>query len=487
MRRLRMIKTILWFFFLALPVLSFGKKKFTIAVNMIPEQFEYFEKKIVKPFEKSNKCEIHLLNFRENAKIPGFFDALPKDAKGKKIPPLGLIMIPHEMTRSIIKSGKLLALDEMFPAEKIREMHEVYFLSDMYLVDKKTYILPRKLETRLLVYRKSKVRDAVQNWKRDKVEINALLKKENGMGLPVDYKLEVSPALWDFYDLFVVGYYWSHSGEPAKREGKIAHRGKRYSGTVTGMMDRVIQCGGNTFDLLSFEREPTVDMFTWECLFLKSGMIQPDVWEKGWSGFDIWQGFKDEKVYLSFMTQIDCFFLAGGKKGKSYVEPKDLGISVMPRGGSIALTKDGSAPLRKGKSSVSTGGWWWGIPKDTKKPKLSYQFIEYVTSLKVQSKECGKFGIFPVRLEMIINPSSDFGPFTREVYKVSKYQLTENGASSVATVTDYEALEKIYLDAFYDLCVKEFAGKTGKNRKVDFELIKKALALQFGDALSKIK
>ena len=88
--------------------------------------------------------------------------------------------------------------------------------------------------------RKSKVAEACRNWKDYQ---NVILKKLTtafGDVLPADYKLPEDPNDWSYLDLFVAGYYWSMTNTDQKDRGRIAHRGKGYSETSVGLMDRCI-------------------------------------------------------------------------------------------------------------------------------------------------------------------------------------------------------------------------------------------------------
>ncbi|OGJ87318.1 MAG: hypothetical protein A2487_03445 [Candidatus Raymondbacteria bacterium RifOxyC12_full_50_8] len=459
---------------------SLAFDSFTIAVNMIPGQRQYFIDSIVGPFCKQKKCEIKVIDFKDNETLPQLMEKLPVQADGKAYPPLGLVKIPHEMSMGLVKQGKLLAINTLLQPEQIQPILNTYFLVDLYLVDNNIYLIPRKLETRLMVYRKSKVSDAVANWASMREAIVAALKKDNRFGLPEGYTLEADPNTWDFFDLFVAGYYWAAK----EKAGRIAHRGKKYSGTVTGLMDGIYQCNGTPYDLLNMEADPVADMFTWECVMIKNNVLNKKLWEAGWSGTDIWQAFKSNEAYLSFMTQIDCFFLAGGEKSEPYIPPADMGIALMPKGASLTLDANGAEPERVGRNAVSTGGWWWGIPAAAPNPRLVYSFIEYVTGAEVQKKECGKFGMLPVRVEMIMKSENYFQkPFLQDLFKISRKQFLENGANSIATVKSYKILEQIYLDMF-DYCVKEY---TGSDKTISAEGLKSALGSRFGARLQEIQ
>lgn len=476
-------------FILLLCALSFGfgKKSLTVAVNMLPDELDYFTNDIVAGFNRANKCDIQVMNYTDNAALPAYFDGLPKRPDNNTYPPLGLCMIPHERTRSLLKAGKLMALNSLVPPVKIAEIKDNFFLAEMFETDGKLFLVPRKLETRLLVFRQDKVRDALTNWAAMRPAVDSVLKTENGAGLPRDYLLEVSPDLWDFYDLFTAGYYWKHAADNPAGAGRIAQRGKRYHGTVTGLMDQVFQCGGTEASILDFKSGPATDAFAWECLMIKHGLYNPAMWEKGWSGTDIWKAFRDNEAYLSYMTQIDCFSLSVGEKGKPpCIAPENMGIAVMPQGCSIELSDSGDA-LRRGRHAVSTGGWWWGIPADAPEAELAFRFLEYLTGAEVQKKECGRFGLIPVRIDLMMDPPDFFkSGAMQQVFELSKYQLTNNSINSVPVVRDYGALEGVYLDAWYGWCIGLHHGKTGLP-PVRSKEVREALVKGYQERLSGIR
>jgi len=65
-------------------------------------------------------------------------------------------------------------------------LNQQYFLMQLTTIDGQLYYYPRKFETRILVYLKSKVKDAVFSWGIMREEIDSVLKLHNGYGLPAD-------------------------------------------------------------------------------------------------------------------------------------------------------------------------------------------------------------------------------------------------------------------------------------------------------------
>ena len=86
----------------------------------------------------------------------------------KADPSILLVKVPFEMTRVLAGKGLLTPLDSVVPPLQLeQDLAEYHPLAmGMGYVDGKPYYVPRKLETRVLFYLKSKVNDAVANWKK---------------------------------------------------------------------------------------------------------------------------------------------------------------------------------------------------------------------------------------------------------------------------------------------------------------------------------
>jgi len=342
-------------------------------------------------------------------------------------------------------------------------------------IHEKLYYVPRKLETRMMTYLKSKAGEAVKGWKKFEASINAALKEDNGYGLPSDFQLESAPNLWDYYDLFVVSYYWAHTPYHGIKMPRMAHRGKKYGGTVVGLVDRVYQMGGTSKDVLQMSADAVVDMFVWEAVYRKHGLYNPGMWQDPWSGGGIWNAMKDGKVFLAMMHQIDSFFIHGGTHPhmQGYLaNPDDMGVAVMPGGGSFELDSTGH-PYRIGGKKAGTSGWWWGIPKTTPDPELSVALAKWITNYDNHLSECRVFGLMPIRKDLSANLQKAFPKgWMADVFDVSVRQIKLNGDTTVPLLAEYSDVGKIYLSAWYDIVVGE---NYGENGNVDRDYIRRKL------------
>jgi ABC-type glycerol-3-phosphate transport system substrate-binding protein len=422
---------------------------------MMPVQEKYFQEKIIKPFEKEFRCRIKVVHYDD---IYGLDSLL----RQRVYPDAGLVKAPFEITQQLVSSAMILPLQKAATPEELGDIKKKYFLMDLTKFSGDYYYFPRKFETRVLVYLKSKVKDAADGWKLYKTEIDSLLKEFNNYGLPFNYALEPDPNQWDFYDMFVAGYFWRNAAIYPEHRGRIGHRGRRYAGTAQRILDRALSLGANPDDLLKMNHSAVFDAFTWEALNIKEGLLAENGWKQGWAGKEIWEAFGRGEVFISFMTQIDCFFLHGTSDSSmtGYIKDKnDFGVALMPRGVSLALTSDGQY-LREGSRKVSTGGWWWGIPQYTPFPDLSVKLAEWILKPENQIDECGQFGMIPVRKDILEDISLIFGRgWISEVFNVSFKQLMENRYTALPLVKNFNRISDLYLDAWMDICV----GQTDNN------------------------
>ncbi len=428
----------------------------------MPGQDKFFKNDVIRPFEKENGCKIKLVTFENEWDLVTFLEL--ENNKDKKS--IGLVKTPFEMTRVLVGKQLLMPIegivDSLTLDNAMAEYHPLALA--LGIVDGKMYYFPRKLETRIMFYLKSRVEEAISGWKKYENDLNLLLKSQNGYGLPKGYELEVDPNKWDYYDILVVGYYWKNEEYFGIKLPRIAHRGKAYAGTSLGLIDKSFSLGGKKEDILSMAGEPVLSMFEWESYYIKNGIYNPGMWEDPWAGAGLWNAFKDGKIFLTpEFQQIDCFFVHGwvdNPEMQGYLkDPDDMGLAMVPTGVSWHLNEQGE-PVYLGSKTISTGGWWWGIPKDCPDPKLVYKLIRWITSHEVQAKECSKFGMLPVRKDILNNLLDVFEVgWVGDVFRISLYQIEKNQYMTIPLVKEYDDIAKNYIAAWQELCVNRNFGK----------------------------
>jgi hypothetical protein len=425
-----------------------------VLIHMIAEQERYFSTEVISSFERGRNAEVSVIHFDQ-------LDGI--DVEMQKYPgEVGLIKIPFGQSTPLIQKGLIMPLDSFLTPGELEEFKQTYLLTALGRIDEKQYLIPRKFETRIMVYLKSKVFEAISVWNYYKDSISTALKTYNGYGLPATYILEEDPNQWDYFDVFVVGWIWAHTPYNDTIAPRVAHRGRRYSGTSLRIIDRTFQCGGDSAAIVGMDGDAVIDAYHWEAVYAHAGVYNPKMCTEGWSGGDIWKGFQDSEVFLSFMTQIDCFYLHGTGQDSinGYLEnPDDMGVAVMPKGCSVELDNNG-AVLREGTRSITTGGWWWGIPHFAPYPRASYELARHITNTDNQIQGCTRFGMIPVRKDILGDINMMFGGgWITEIYMVSFNQLMENHYTTIPRYKHFDAIDSLYLDAWYDIVVNERWGE----------------------------
>jgi ABC-type glycerol-3-phosphate transport system substrate-binding protein len=463
-----------------------GMKKqsleFTVLIRMMPAQQRFFEQEIVAKFNKEHNCKVSVATFMNQLDIEKF---LKLDA-GKSHPEIGLVKTPFEATRVLVNKGYMMPItsaeDSTQVMQDLAEYHQL--AAGLGIIGGQLYYIPRKLETRILFYRKSMVADAVLKFEKYRKQINDELKQQNKYGLPKDYSLENDPAQWDLYDLFVVGYIWSKEEYNGVKMPRLAHRGAKYEGTALDLVDRALQLGATSQDILALG-DKTAETFLWENVFIRNGLYNPGMWQDPWRGSDLYNAIKDGKVFCTYLQQIDCFNVHGWADDPgmpSYLpDVKDMGLCVVPKAVSFELDAQGK-PVMEGTRMISTGGWWWGIPKTSPNAKLAYEFIRFVTNHENHAKECSKFGMIPVRKDLLLNLPSVFDEgWVGEIFKTSVDQINLNMAgnqlTTVPLVKGYPLVAQNIVDAWEKLCVGYDEKKDGK---INAAVMKEKLDRDFG-------
>jgi len=153
-----------------------------------------------------------------------------------------------------------------------------------------------------------------------------------------------------------------------------------------------------------------------------------------------------------------------------------MGLALVPKAVSFELDTAGK-PSTEGTRSISTGGWWWGIPVSSPNPKLAYEFARFITSKSNQALECSKFGMIPVRKDILLKLPEVFPEgWVGDIFKTSVDQVAANNLSTVPLIKQYTQVAQNLIDAWYTLCV-EFDSK--KSGPMTLPLMKEMLTKDF--------
>lgn len=441
--------------------------KLRVVMNLRPDQEETYRTRILKPFEKKHNCTVEIRAYRDPAELPALLSAADT---------IDLVDPPLEMTRALIGRNLIAPMDEFLPAEELGELRKDFFLMDLGAAGGRTYYLPRYLETPVLLYLKSQVAEAVQYWENRKEEIERVLARHNGKGLPRNYVLEKDPSEWDDFDVFVAGYYWASKEIQGQKRGRIALGPLASPSSPRTLMDKGFQAGAGQDDLLRMDGEAVVDMFQWQSVMVREGVFNPNLIKERWDDGRIREGFRSGELFLSQVTQMEAFLIHGNGTPEMpgfLADSEDMGIALLPRGTSLLLDPRGE-PLRAGRRSVGTRSHWWGVTRRSRDRALAFRLAHYLSNTQNQIQECSAFGVIPARRDLLGELGLMFGGgWTSDVFQAASRQIVENRLAIHPMVEEFVEVGRNYAEAHREICLPGALQRTG------FEDIRKALDDRF--------
>lgn len=421
-----------------------ARPELKLLVKMIPIQADWLEKNVLKDFERENGVSIRLQNFETFQEMEAFA------GRNKSF---DVIKVPMDRAVDFREGGNLCPVSSIADDSTLKAIREAYVLPPLAVNLDTIFYVPRKLETRIMVYRVSKVKEALAGYRTLLPEISMAVALINQKGLPEGYVLEDNPDEWDYFDVLVAGYVWAKAAG-GSNPGKVGHRGKNYEGTMLRIVDRAFQCGATRGEIPFLTSPPVTEAFGWEYVYSKLKIYNASMFEENWTGQDLWKVFGQEDIYLTFLTQLDCFFLLGtGQKGLEgfFKDADDVEFALMPR----------AAPLSGGESifanrNVTTGGWFWAVGKESVSKPLALKLILAMTSRENQEKEFNAFGTFPTR-KALLKQNNDkiyLKRWQNRMLQTSIRQVELNRHTVLPTFRDMDALQNRYYKVLRILCVR---------------------------------
>lgn len=455
-------------------------KKLTVLTHMEPDQEFYFKNTILKDYEKKTSVKVSVLKYGSTDSLEGYL----KKYSGK----VNLVLVPDEESRFLLNRGYFKPLDMFLTPEELRFFNDNFLLSSFGMADARPTLIPRQFETSLLVYSKSKVKDALKEWPQLKEKINGEIKRNNGFGLPAGYSLESDPNKWDYYDIAVVGLIWANTEFNGRMASRVAHRARKNPELSMHIENDIYQLKGDSTDIFNCRGDAVVDAVQWESFYAASGVYNKKMWESGWGGPELLEMFASGEIFLATMTQAECFYLHGtghAERKGLMKDPSDLGVALMPTACSFELDVNGKI-VRKGIKSVATKIWWWAIPFDASSTTLSYRLARFLSDTVAQVGECTRFGMIPVRKEVVNDMSVLFkDAWAKEVLETSLGQVVLNGNLTLTDNAYSDKIRNMYIELWYDIIVGHNWAESGGSVP-DRVYIKKVIESKYAPLALKI-
>jgi spermidine/putrescine-binding protein len=428
--------------FLGIQLLGGPPPQVNLLVRMMTEQEDWLRTNVLTPFAQENDFEISIRRYNS---VQDVERALGED------PSISLVKVELAMLRPLVDAELLMPIDTYLKDHDRQDELDHLLASfrplaiEMAMVpDDVTlhlYGIPRKLETSVLLYRESKVADAVARWPEHLPELEEQLISKTGHGLPNGYALEADPSKWDLYDVFVAGWYWRRS------EPRMMNRSFDYIHTFFSLYEQ----------LSGLSNEPTpklaatpamIDLFEWEALFRELGLYREQMFVRGEpiTGRVVQDAMAKGDIYLTRMHSlgIKLVFDAATPEVKS-----DLRAALAPLGVSLQLDSEG-APARIGSRRSAVTGWFWAIPKRAPHPEQAYRLARHLSSNEVAAREMEAFFIQPALKDM----KPVHGPFADLILPVADVQLkiaADNRVPAVPTKKDVDQMSSQLIGAWWKI------------------------------------
>jgi ABC-type glycerol-3-phosphate transport system substrate-binding protein len=410
-----------------------------------PEQRNFLKERL-KPFEKKNRVVVEIAAYDDPAD-------LSLRLSGRDSVP-DLVEIPSDAAPALVRDGVLASLDAEWKAGEGARWRREFFLTDLARVGGGRYLLPRFLETRILVYSKSRVRDAAAKWSLQREEIDAALRRQNGRGLPADFRLEEDPAQWDFFDLFAAGWYWkSHETRGAKR-GRIACPAGEGTDAVLALWDHGFRLGADSTALARMDGPGVHRLFQWQSLFSQEGVCHPAT-TRGSPDSPLLDLFAAGEVFLAETYPRTAWRIHGNGSVQlpgAARDPEDLGFATLPAGASPELDAAG-APRLEGGSGAATRIWWLAVPARSPAKSLALKLAGHLTEARFQIEECAGFGLVPARKDLLADLGLLYGgDWMEEAFQAAARQLLANRHTMGPRRPDFPETARLYSEAYQQIC-----------------------------------
>lgn len=386
-------------------------KSLVVLINSVPAQQRYLKYEVLGGFEKLYNCKVNLVNYENEAELQNMF------LQDSAVSQITLVSVPFEMMESLEVSKKFTPFSEIVVESVLQFDAKTYYQKFVELgkIDGNYYCFPHRIEIPILFYMKSKVAAAIEIFPKYRKEIDSVLKKENGFGLPTAFILEENPNEWDLYDIFAIGYIWANEEINDKKNSRILS---------LDIFDKP-----NADKIVNYAESIGVEADLWEEKLKKYKIFHqlPDSVEN--LSLAAYSAIKNGDIFMVYFQQNDCFNVLEGTDESNmlpYVsDVSDVGIALIPSAVSFSLDEDGYEKIT-GVRVASINGFGWGIPKSSKEKELAYHLIQYLNNRSQHTRESIRFGSIPVREDVFLNMKNIYDEkWLGEGFAVAVQQITD--------------------------------------------------------------
>jgi serine/threonine protein kinase len=432
-----------------------------VAIRMYPAQQHWFEEHVFEPFGRAHDCKVKVVEFNATEELANIL------ADGEA----DVAKVDIEHAPVLVELGRLqriVPLAERVDAKAFAELRkalrpEALRIGTFHMtLGDDLYLLPRKLETPLLLYRRSAIAQAVRDAPAHKQALDTRLREIVGHGLPEGFALNPDPAKWTSWDLVAAAWVWAHTPFRGRTEPRYALRAQ------ARVLKEAIAAGAPAKE--PWHVSPALVTLFYEYAVLRElDVLHPETY----TVIDyarVREMLASGALAAFIENQIDVGILVGNGEGMPTLidDTNDWDVAPLPR---IAdLQRNERAPLNP-ESLSEVSGWGWGVPRNSRQPELAMRLILDILSRENHAAELERFPILRVR-----NDITPTWSVSKRVNEVGDAQLADGKARYVAWPTRPRKVEVLHdriERAFRDIVIER--NYSGRDRVIDRGVIEDRL------------
>ncbi len=418
-------------------------RKLRVAIRMYPAQAHWFVDHVFEPFAKSHDVKVEVVEFNSTEELTRML------ANGEA----DMAKVDIEHAPLLVELGRLQripAIAEHVDPDGFAQLRKALRPEAIQLGTFHTttgddmYLLPRKLETSVLVYRPSLVRLAVKELDNQRKALDDRLRGLLGHGLPEGFTLNPDPAKWTSWDLVAAAWVWAHTPIKGETRPRYALRAEKR------VLMEAVGAGAPAHD--PWHVSPAlVDLFFEYAVLRELDVLHPDTYQSiDFSKARDMVGTQELAAFI--LVQIDVGILAGNGHGLGtrIDDAADLDVAPLPR--LCDLQRSDATPVAP-EPLAEVWGWGWGVPRTSREPELALQLIMDILSRDRHGAELEEFPILRVRDDV-----APRWPLSRRLNEVGDEQLGHGRARFVdwpKRAGEMEQMELRIERAFRDIVIDQ--------------------------------
>ena len=425
------------------------RRKARVVLRAGPARAQWVKENLLSEFSAAHDVDFDLISAKT-------FDEVSTILTAEKEHPTGILLadINDELADNLHRAGALRPIADIAPPGELGPalLEYVPEAVERARIDGKIWFVPKRAVIDIAIYLKPAVEDLFLHWEKDRPAIQAALKEANGVGLPRDYQLAKVPDAWDWFDLFVAGWYWAHHPAPwADSPGpapRIAFRTGLNENALGDMFGTFFAHGLKEDQVGKLDALPVLDTLQWRALFRKHHLLDPACETPlGIDAFGVNALFKARKVAWAPIDQADSLWVHGGSRRDAepgMVGAIDLDWSTMPEGSSLELNEAGE-PARRGPSFSLEEIHFWAVPVNSPHPQLAWELSRFLTQRGLHQRETEAQGLFPIRRDIADDYPILFRLDWMQRMLDASYRQAQEGTGDMPDAINAEQLDRVYV------------------------------------------